>query len=105
VTSNQASGITHQKRQVFFLIADFRSLMPGQSTVTPLALIGAAHFSILLLRNCPRYSGVAQSSETITAPSPLSRSRTAGVFIAWTACSFLTTSAGAPFGRKIAFQV
>src|SRR5262245_3599429 len=79
----------------------------GQSTVTPLALIGPAHFSISLLTNWPRYSGVARSSGTITAPSPSSRSFTAGVFIAWTVAwlSVFTTSAGAFFGRKMAFQV
>src|SRR5262244_2216672 len=82
-------------------------LASRQSTVTPLALIGPAHFSISLLTNWPRYSGVARSSGTITAPSPSSRSLTAGVFIAWTVASlsFLTTSAGASFGRKMAFQV
>src|SRR5262249_34555787 len=82
-------------------------LASRQSTVTPLALIGPAHFSISFLTNWPRYSGVARSWGTITAPSPSSRSLTAGVFIAWTVASlsFLTTSAGASFGRKMAFQV
>src|SRR5262249_1245282 len=80
-----------------------REARAKQSPVTPLALIGPAHFSISLLRNWPRYSGVARSSETITAPSPSSRSFTVGVFIASTAASlsFLTISASAPFGRKM----
>ncbi len=87
----------------------FRSAQGGrrQSTITPLALIGPAHLAISSFRNLPRYSGVARSFGTITAPSWVSRSRTAGVFIAWTAASlsFFTTSAGAFFGRKSAFQV
>src|SRR5215470_11239862 len=77
------------------------------STLAPLALIGAAHFSISPLTKPPRYSGVARSSDTITAPRFASRSLTAGVCIASSAasCSFLTISAGAFLGRKIAFQV
>src|SRR5262249_11041812 len=84
-----------------------RAARGHQPRVPPLALIGPAPFSSSLWRNWRRYSGVARSSETITAPSPSSRSFTTGVFIAWTAASlsFLTTSSGAPFGRKIAFQV
>src|SRR5262249_32748994 len=82
-------------------------LASRQSTVTPLALIRPAHFSISFLTNWPRSCGVGRSSDTTTAPGPSSRSFTVGVFIAWTAASlsFLTTSADAPFGRKVAFQV
>src|SRR4029077_3451314 len=48
------------------------------STVTPLALIGPAQSSTALLRNCARYSELARSSVTITAPSPSSLSLTLG---------------------------
>src|SRR3984893_17645023 len=77
------------------------------STVTPLALIGPAHFSISLLRNCARYSELARSSGTITAPSPSRLSLTLGVFIASTvaSCSLLTIPGAAPLGRKMTFQV
>src|SRR5258708_296927 len=57
------------------------TLAPAYSTVTPLALMGPAHFSISLLTNWPRYSGVARSLDTTCTPRPCSRSRTAGVFI------------------------
>src|ERR1039458_6925738 len=68
---------------------------------TPLALIGAAHFSISLAVNLPRYSGLRRSGATIMAPRPCKRSRTDGVFIAATvvSLSFLTISAGVPLGR------
>jgi hypothetical protein len=71
------------------------------------ALIGAAHLSISLLTKFPRYCGVASLSGTIWAPRLSSRSRTVVVCIACSAasCSFLTIGSGAPFGRKIAFQV
>src|SRR5262249_15840944 len=77
------------------------------STLVPLALIGAAHFSISLLTKPPRYCGVARSSDTITAPRPSRRCLTAGVCMAASAASlsFLTIASGAPFGRKIAFHV
>src|SRR5215471_9401524 len=94
--------------------AVLRTAMPGHddrvlyhSTLAPLALIGAAHFSISLLTKPPRYSGVARSSDTITAPRFASRSLTEAVCMASSAasCSFLTIAAGAFFGRKIAFHV
>src|ERR1700692_3246960 len=77
------------------------------STLVPLALIGAAHFSISLLTKPPRYCGVARSSDTIIAPIPCSRSLTAGVCMAPGAasCSLVTIASGAPCGRKIAFPV
>src|SRR3984957_5866451 len=52
------------------------------STLVPLALIGAAHFSISLLTKPPRYCGVARSSGTITAPRFCRRSLTFGVCMA-----------------------
>src|SRR5438046_2029071 len=58
------------------------------STLTPLALIGTAHFAISLLTYSLRYSGVASSSETTSAPSSVSLSRTAGVCIAVSAASW-----------------
>jgi hypothetical protein len=51
---------------------------PRQSTLTPLALIGAAHFTISLCTNIARYSGVARSSETNLRSALSSFSRTAG---------------------------
>src|SRR3954464_15449989 len=81
--------------------------LPVQSMLTPAALIGAAHFSISLLRNCPRYCGVVRSSDTTWAPAFSNASRTAGVFMACTTAllSLLTTASGAPLGRKMALQV
>src|SRR5262249_554122 len=77
------------------------------STVTPLALIGFAHFSVSSLTSLARYSGVAWLSDTISAPSEPSLSATTGEWIASIIAplSFLTIGAGAAFGRKIAFQV
>ena len=57
-------------------------LLTGVFVLTPLALIGAAHFSISLLRKPARYSGVRRSAVTIMAPRPSSRSLTAAVSIA-----------------------
>ena len=59
-----------------------RGVAATQSILTPLALIGAAHFSISLLRKSPRYCGVVRSSDTICAPSGASLSFTDGDFIA-----------------------
>src|ERR1700685_979707 len=41
----------------------------GCSTVTPLALLGTAHFAISLLTRSPRYCGGACSSVAMAAPS------------------------------------
>src|SRR3979490_527634 len=84
----------------FFVVA-------RQSTLTPLALIGTAHFAISLCTNFARYSGVVRSSETNLRPALSSFSRTAGVFmgstVAWLSLS--TMAGGVAFGRKNAFQV
>src|SRR3954449_2342649 len=52
------------------------------STLTPLALIGAAHFSISLVTKPARNSGERRSGATSTAPRLCSRSFTAGESIA-----------------------
>src|ERR1051325_6082101 len=79
----------------------------GQSAVTPLALIGAAHFSISLFTNAPSHSGLCWSARATVAPRPFMRSCNAGVLMASTAASlsFLTTAGGAPLGRNSALQV
>src|SRR3954470_21486151 len=59
------------------------------STLTPLALIGAAHFSISLVTNAARYSGERRSGATSIAPRPCSRSFTIGESIA---CSIASCS-------------
>src|SRR5687767_1056398 len=89
------------------VLAGSRPEQQGHSTVTPAALIGPAHFSVSLLTKVARYCGVARSSEATWAPRLVSRSRTSGVLMAPTAAalSLATTAGGAPFGRKIAFQV
>src|SRR5262245_31855119 len=91
----------------FLLVCELRHTSNDYSMMMPLALIGPAHFSVSLLTNEARYSGVLRSGVAICAPRPPNRSRTEGVFIAWTAASlsFLTISAGAFLGRKSAFQV
>lgn len=57
------------------------------SALAPLALIGAAHFSISLFTNLPRDFGVARSFDTTCAPTLASASLTGGVFIACTVSS------------------
>ena len=76
--------------------------------MTPDALIGTAHFSISLFTNWPRYCGVMSLVGDDLGAERLQACRaTCGDFIASTAAalSFATISAGAFFGRKIAFQV
>ena len=73
-----------------------------QSIDTPLALIGAAHFSISLGMNFARYSGVRRSDGMTLMPRPFSRSRTAGVSTASFIASLRrrTITSGAPLGSR-----
>lgn len=57
---------------------DGGSAAPDQSTLIPLARMGAAHFVISRSTNAARYSGVWRSGAIGAAPISLNRSCTAG---------------------------
>src|SRR6266542_1041791 len=86
---------------------EFTRQLRLHSIATPLALMGPAHFSISLSTNRCRYSGDRRSGPTRSTPISFVRACTAGTFMALTVASlsFRTIAAGAPFGRKKAYQV
>src|SRR5262249_38423835 len=82
-------------------------IVAAQSALTPLALIGAAHFSISLRTNLPSHSGERSLGAATVAPRPSSRCFTDAVSIAATiaALTFFTTASGVPLGMNTALQV
>src|SRR5215467_11457310 len=76
------------------------------SPLTPLALIGPAHFSISAGMNLARYSGLLRSGATTVTPSVANRSRTHGVSIvsADALASLRTIASGVLSGSTMAPQ-